>query len=1423
MSGRAFLCALAMAWPGLLLGQTCSITSPTGGQLIQAAAPLPLTANVSSAPTAYKLIWSIDYQRWASGFARLDPGMVNDYRDAWQGAWTVNWYTGLNGDGPHTVSGVVYDIFGNTVATCPAVSFTVRIEGMNNQSINTMPNLSGNVVNGTGTMGFAAFNGVSGNQTYPAIDGMTLPQACGASALSGQTSPSGWRTATFTTTCFANGLRQVLAPFNLGGIADPYLLNVSFTSVTGNNITVPNHFSVQGSVVTFSTPGTLPAPLVAGSQWYWTTSATNPSNTVTVSIAGGVMTFTTSAANGLTANGTPAFVRNIQSTNQTTGLPNCDGYYTNTTYISAVSFSIPAPEGCPNGAAANRNLEVDINPYFVNYVDANTINVSASCGPLTAYGTCTSGSAVTLTGGGSGTVTQRLRSPYWTGYGVLGQVSGGDYVTNGGKAYVTSIFDFENGSAPMELEPPYWELHLVAGAASQSICPKIKNTDRSLTTIACNASGLAYNLISDGGLPASSVVSVDGSGNVTPVGAGWVQVQETCNATCAGNSGGLQTVTIYIQVHSGSVAFPHFTRSGPIATSYTPGQSFIPSGMLQLSVTNATNLFPSTSQQLWLIPMMQQSGLNSATAGLGPGQGPGTTPQSSCPNWNSGTSPMNYTESFAQTYGISLEFDMSNVWWNGNSGTAPITALAAILNNLQYNRQACVTSLVSHHVGTGVYWGYFADDEFTDEIGSVLQPNPTIGGPQWTNAIVSGGTITFTFTYISTLTPWSQAAGTGDWVQIVNATNTCLDGWYPLNSVTLNSGSPYAAGTYAVSATSTSSCGNGTYQPTGGTVAESSAQMVINPSNLAGSNNSQQNCQALPTTLFKTYNDTQQGFVGTYYGLCAGGSLGTLDQTVTTGTASNGSTSLTVGSSNGIATGQTVFGAGIAAGTTVSNISGTTVTLSAGSTASLANTQVSFSNLTSVVVSGSTATIHYLAHGIPSTNTPAIRISGSVNGLNVLAVPTVTDANTLTITYPGTSGRIAPSAGTYTSSNDPGLYITIDPNQNVSGGWGPNPLGRFYALVHGVSGHPSIRFSALGLLLTSNTLPTVSSWLGTPSISDAAFVYNANFPPLIYGTDMSVWGAINYAASVSDGNQGGLTTRAYQVKPRTIYWGDGFIDSGNTVSYCRSFNFNPACDRPAQLGWRPETTIAQIMGMKTLDIAGYRAYNFTGDMAHYYQFLCCGWQTSGTGNGNGMNPWNNPEQWAAMARTNTLLALTTHTELQPEANKPYYGPFFSTDAHTSSAYGNSLTIVCGSESPYGQFPVSLNTFSGGSVIQYLLQAHSLQVSPLSGNPSTITKEWCPSPGATWILVAQPATYHALDTITFAPPITLPFGATKFLVQVGYYPKAMQDDPVTDCTSTCAIPIDHHNSAAWYRVIYADSNNVPRSIGDPVQIPSQGLN
>ena len=62
----------------------------------------------------------------------------------------------------------------------------------------------------------------------------------------------------------------------------------------------------------------------------------------------------------------------------------------------------------------------------------------------------------------------------------------------------------------------------------------------------------------------------------------------------------------------------------------------------------------------------------------------------------------------------------------------------------------------------------------------------------------------------------------------------------------------------------------------------------------------------------------------------------------TTGTASSGSTALTVASATGIAAGQWVYGAGIASGTTVSSISGTNVTLSIATTAALSSTSVSF-------------------------------------------------------------------------------------------------------------------------------------------------------------------------------------------------------------------------------------------------------------------------------------------------------------------------------------------------------------------------------------------------------------------------------------------------------------------------------------------------
>ena len=131
----------------------------------------------------------------------------------------------------------------------------------------------------------------------------------------------------------------------------------------------------------------------------------------------------------------------------------------------------------------------------------------------------------------------------------------------------------------MEIEVPYWEMHLIAGASTRSTCPKIKNTDLTLTTIACNASGLTYTEVNDGVL--SGVCSVDSSGNVTPIMAGWCQVLVAC-AACAAGGVSLPPVTVYIQVHSGSITFPHFTHNGSIATAFSPGNSFFPLSAWQL-------------------------------------------------------------------------------------------------------------------------------------------------------------------------------------------------------------------------------------------------------------------------------------------------------------------------------------------------------------------------------------------------------------------------------------------------------------------------------------------------------------------------------------------------------------------------------------------------------------------------------------------------------------------------------------------------------------------------------------------------------------------------------------------------------------------------------------------------------------------------
>jgi hypothetical protein len=1316
--------------------QSCTITSPTASQLIQVVEPLRLTATTSSAPTAYKLVWYLDSQRYRTGLATQDPGLITDFSNPWTGTpFAVTWFTGLNGDGNHTVYGVLQDIFGNTLATCPTITFTVRIEGMSNQTISAYP-----------TSNTGAFSVLTNGNNYGSafmIDGYVpgsgntysdpLYAACGFSGAGG--TGTGWHIPSLVTSCFPNGNHMLVAlgyPLsgNSGNAYDPVIVSSTFTStnVSGNNIgcvstTGPcNHQFQNGNAAVFLTSGTLPTPLVAGSQWFWATSPTNASNTATISIAAGVATVTCSAACGATTN-TPVYLLNIQSTNQTTGQPNCDGYYLAASG-SGDSFTVNVPTAC-NGASGTANLEVDVNPYFLQYVDANTIAVSATPG----------GPAVTITGaGGSGnTIQSRMRSPYWTQPGSAG-TSYVDYVRTGGVANIYQPVTFSNGTKAMQINVPYWEYHGYAGKSTDSACPLgVFNTDLTLTAIGSGGltcSTFTYTLTQDGGITGAISVSastgaisyantsswVAGTGIVTPLQTAWAKIAVSC-ATCGPGGIALPTVTVYVENHgntSASVTFPHHTTCGLVATSFTTGtcHSFFP-----LSVESAN----AASAPGWLGPALTRANFNSIMTGFTYSTNLTNPAATSCTSWPDAT--MTSIFGFASTWGLNLEYDLYPVWYNVGNNTV---SLAAILNNTGYNRQACLQGLISYLVSSGRVWRLFNDDEVTDYLENFLQPNLNIGGPNFTPMTTSGGVATFTLSGVYTTgVVWNQSAGTGVPIKVTGlTTNSACNGWYL----------PTAANSTTWTAPTPSGCGNGL---TINATSDSGGQIVLPPSYLNynapfnGANPGSVNTSALPWSLGSTFQ--------------------------------------------------------------------------------------LLSSTTYITMSGSTATLHCTGCGSIAPN--AVRIwYGTTANLNILAGPTtMVDANDVSFVYSGTTGAAAPTCtgtgGQCNGTTDPGAYFTVDP------GWGANPLQQFYSIVNAVSNVPVTAWSILGSFFAGgSTIPALYSYEGNPNNTASAWLYVPQYPPPYFGTDVSV----NEAATASDSTSG-LNTRAYQIHPRSMLYADGYIGGGNVIQNCRSFQFNPGCDRPGQLEGRRESTVAQIMGQVANGLTGNRVYGLLQDTSDAYTHLCCGWGTTGTfGTGGSMSPYTQPDTWAAVAEVNALLVMREDTELQPEANKPYLGPFFKTDAHTSATYGNELKILCASEMPYGSLTVALNAIAGGSTLLYTDDGYTTRVTTVAGNPSSVTGEFCPSPGFTSVYVSQPPGYTALDNIRFTPPNSLPFGASKFLIQAGYYPDDMQADPVTDCTSGCTVAIDHHSIDAWYRVIYADSNGLPRSIGQPVEIPNQGL-
>jgi hypothetical protein len=188
-----------------------------------------------------------------------------------------------------------------------------------------------------------------------------------------------------------------------------------------------------------------------------------------------------------------------------------------------------------------------------------------------------------------------------------------------------------------------------------------------------------------------------------------------------------------------------------------------------------------------------------------------------------------------------------------------------------------------------------------------------------------------------------------------------------------------------------------------------------------------------------------------------------------------------------------------------------------------------------------------------------------------------------------------------------------------------------------------------------------------------------------------------------------------------------------------------------------------------------------------------------------------------MALSFNALQRWTKYVLEPRISFESYGPEFYGTARYST-YGGFKLIGSISETPYQQTIRLTNiNITGGTMRRECVDGYRFTIAELAGNPTSDTHNF--QPGETCAYISQPAGSYDIDHIPFPPPPSLPFGASKFVVRVGYYPldRAMDDAPATDCTSGCTIAVNHYNAPAWYQILYLGANNRVLSTLEPQTI------
>lgn len=1422
------LCALSLALAPRGQAQSCTITNPTSSTVFLYPQAAQFTLSCSGVTGAYRAIWYIDYQRWAVGFNADQHQAILDWAEQWQGApFAVQWQPALSGDGQHVVYAVVQNIFEATIATTPAVTFTVNVQGMGSHacittappatSANNLPCPSTPITTMSGQGYFQAAVADSNFFIYGGytalIDGEPLNMSyyghqavCDYGGLDGNNSPYvfigdngvGSQYPGLATWCWPNGPN--LFQYGYGGdtmgiYTDPLTFGIPLpTSGSPSSNTIyfnPGNYPAgqwfySGEPIVFGPKtGAPPAPLAIGgfacgigSPSYWNCSA----NEITsVSFAGQTATVNLNI-NPITQWGASisqnVFIRNLPYTDQTSGQQPCDGQFT----ISAVTSStiqFVEPSGCnttqlaTNLTSANLypNIELWSNPYCVIYVDKNDIQLSSTFTaiqpPNAPPGSFQCGSAVPLTGSYSASATSaygRVRSPYWSATQPGGgneQLFGNDFMAAGSPpAFNTALLTFSNASAGMEIQPSYGEFHGYAGKSGDTLCPG--GTLAILNTDYSNTSepcsSYSFSFTQGGGV--TGAISFNSSTGAI-----------TYNPTSGWSDPNHQTALAYVAI-SGNFC-------GPSHNAVCPSQT------VTIENHGAAITFPSFS-----------------TCGV-----------------------------MATSFNVGLPANCQSFW--PRSENVPSMGGAWPWKLLEDSNVNSV-SIASYDGGS---------------VGALTNPTVT-SCPTWPDSYM-GNLSTFLQQYNlyaefeiadGFVSPNGYSVGYGAGLILGNVgynRQSCLQSlisWmtsYPNNRFWQ----------FGADDEVPSDVGANTIPNPSPTIANASSGMAAYLPSITSLGVSGGALTAVVTNIYNISAWSQSAGTGNGFQLTG----------LTTNSACNGWYLISTVSGTGPYT-ITAPVPSYLSGCSASSITDSGGVMNLPSFVPIvppnaavipanpgqgcaAHSGIDCQKLSSTIymtMSGSTATMTWPSHKLSTGQT--IRIwSGSTANLNIIAPITVTGSNTFTFVYPGGTGGTAPTCtgtgGQCNSTTDPNAYITVDP------GYGASVWNSMWSVIDGVASAPCHGYSLVGNGYGAGGT-VVYNWMGNPAnVSCGGMLYMSTPPINFTQPDTTNIQMSQYPF------QTGSTYRPWLRYPRAYLVSDGLMPF--VTQYCRSFGFNPACDKPSAganngLNWSPELAVTQMMSAKAIGVAGFRHYKSGATGQSYdYNTTCCGWRNGalmGWGYGNHMDPYSVPRGWDGTAHTYALLHAREDTELQPEANKPFLNYYTITDAHTSATYGNETTLTGVSSYHCGAQALPLNPIAGGSLILYLLDGYTLrtytssQLSWLAGNPSSVTPpvDWCvspingqQSPGLTWVFVSLPANSSPLDSMTFSPPATLPFGASKFLIQVGYYPEDMRGDPVTDCTSTCTIGIDHHNLNAWYRVIYADANGIPKSIGQPVEVAGQG--